>query len=188
MKMTSKPFLGWVLLFSLFLGAPELFSEEIYRWTDDRGTTHFTDDPSKVPEKFRGEAEGINLPKEGVEEDERIRGSDQKNRGSGERTDRVKDYLDETDKKIEAKKGIEKKISQLEEEMRLSEERVKWIEDYEKENYQYYMPYRDRKTGKLVPVASPYYAEKVRLEKRIESIKSEIKALREKVSNILKSF
>jgi len=179
--MTSKPILGWVLVLGLFLGAPKLFSEEIYRWTDDKGTTHFTDDSSKVPEKYRREAEGMNLNEERGKEDKRIG-------ESGERTDRVKDYLDETDKKIEAKKGIEKKISQLEEEMRLSEERLKWIEDYEKENYQYYMPYRDRKTGKLVPVASPYYDEKVRLEKRIESIKSEIKSLQEKVSNILRSL
>jgi chromosome segregation ATPase len=186
--MTSRFILGWLLLYGLFLGAADLFSEEIYRWTDDKGTTHFTDDPSKVPEKYRREAEGINLPQERVEEDGRIRGSDEKNRGSGERRDRVKDYLDETDKKIEAKKSIEKKISKLEEEMRLSEERLKWIEDYEKENYQYYMPYRDRKTGNVVPVASPYYAEKVRLEKRIESIKSEIKALQEEVSTILKSL
>ncbi len=179
--MTLKPILGWILFLGLFLGAPDLFSEEIYRWTDGKGTTHFTDDPSKIPEKYRREAEGINLTGERVKEDEKIR-------ESGERRDRVKDYLDETDKKIEAKKRIEKKISQLEEVMRLSEERLKWIEDYEKENYYYYMPYRDRKTGKLVPVASPYYEEKIRLEKRIESIKSEIRALQEKVSNILRSL
>jgi 3-phenylpropionate/cinnamic acid dioxygenase small subunit len=58
----------------------------------------------------------------------------------------------------------------------------------ERENYYYYMPYRNSITGKLAPVASPYYDEKVILEQRIASIKSEIKALQEKVSNILKSL
>ena len=55
--MSLKPFSIGILLLSLSLGIPFLSSEEIYRWTDEKGTTHFADDVSKVPEKYRSEAE-----------------------------------------------------------------------------------------------------------------------------------
>jgi hypothetical protein len=45
------------------------------------------------------------------------------------------------------KRRMEKRISELEEELRLSEERVKKIEEYEKENFQYYLPF----IGRTVP-------------------------------------
>jgi hypothetical protein len=183
-EMAVRFFLTASLLFSLFLTTRYLSSEEVYRWTDEKGTIHFTDDVSKIPEKFQGKAEGVDVTGEGGQEDREIKESVK----SGEESDRVKNYLEKMDQKIEAKRRIEKKISDLEDERRLLEERLKWIEDYEKENYLYYIPYRDRKTGRLVPVASPYYDEKVRLEKRIESIQSEIRALQEEVSNILKSL
>lgn len=187
--MALRLFLVAILFFGLFLITPYLSSEEVYRWTDEKGTIHFTDDFSKVPEKFRREAEekkviGEVAKEEAAKEDKIIKESGK----SGEGADRVKKYLEKTDQKIEAKRRIEKKISELGEEMRISEERLKWIENYERENYYYYMPYRNSKTGKLVPVASPYYDEKVRLTQRIESIKSEIKALQVEVSSILKSL
>jgi hypothetical protein len=182
--MALRLFLAAVLLFSLFLTTPYLSSEEVYRWTDEKGTTHFTDDASRIPEKYRREAEGTTVTGEVVKENQEIRELGK----SGEKVDRVRKYLEETDRKIEAKRRIEKKISELEDERKLAEERLKWIEDYEKENYLYYIPYRDRRTGRLVPMASPYYDEKVRLTQRIASIKSEIKTLQEKVSNILKSL
>ena len=37
---------------------------ELYRWIDEKGTVHFTDDPSKIPEKFRSNAESRWSPKE----------------------------------------------------------------------------------------------------------------------------
>jgi len=166
---------------------PYLSSEEIYRWTDEKGTIHFTDDVSKIPEKFRREAEGIDVTGERVQGDGEIRESG-KSGESGKRIDRARGYLETIDKKIEAKKRIERKISELEEETRLSEERLKWIEDYERENYLFYIPFKDAKTGKLVPMGSPYYDEKVRLKRRIESIKSELRPLQEKLSEINRSL
>jgi len=187
--MSIKPLLIGVLLLWFSSDISFLFSEEIYRWTDEKGTTHFTDDASTIPEKYRREAEEKKVigevAKEGAaKEDKVIKESGKSEEGA----DRVKKYLEKTDQKIEAKRKIEKAISDLEDEMKLSEERLKWIEDYEKENYYYYMPYRNRNTGRLAPVASPYYDEKVRLTKRIESIRSEIKALQIEVSSILKSL
>jgi predicted nucleic acid-binding Zn-ribbon protein len=185
--MALRLFLIAILFFGLFLITPYLSSEEVYRWTDEKGTIHFTDDVSKIPEKFRREAEGIDVADERDQGDGKIRESG-KSGESGKRKDRVKDYLETIDKKIEVKKRIEKKISELEEEMRLSEERLKWIEDYERENYLFYIPFKDTRTGKLVPMGSPYYEEKVRLKRRIESINSELKALQEKLSEINRSL
>lgn len=187
--MAVRLFFIAVLLFSLSITVPNLSSEEVYRWTDEKGTIHFTDDVSKIPEKFRREAEGTKVTGEVVKEEEAKENQEIRELGkSGEGADRVRKYLEKTDRKIEAKRRIEKKISELEGERKLAEERLKSIEDYERENYYYYMPYKDPKTGNLVPMASPYYGEKVRLENRIGSIEREIEALQEKVSNILKSL
>ena len=38
-----------------FVGATH---SEIYKWTDDKGTVHFTEDPATIPEKYRDEAKG----------------------------------------------------------------------------------------------------------------------------------
>jgi aspartyl protease family protein len=37
---------------------------EMYRWVDEKGTVHFTDDVSKIPEKYRPDAETRKGPKE----------------------------------------------------------------------------------------------------------------------------
>ena len=105
-----------------------------------------------------------------------------------DRSDRVNAYLKEIDKKIEAKKKLEVRISQLETESRSIEERLKWIEEYEKQDFQYYQPFRDPKTGKWVKVASPYYDEKRRLEHRRDSINKEVPPLQEELSKINRSL
>ena len=33
------------------------FSQEVYRWVDEKGIVHFTDDPTLVPEKYRGQVQ-----------------------------------------------------------------------------------------------------------------------------------
>jgi Domain of unknown function (DUF4124) len=183
-EVAFRLFLSAIFFFGFFLITPYLSSEEVYRWTDEKGTIHFTDDVSKVPEKFRREGEGVDVTGERVQGDGEIRESGE----SGKRIDRVRNYLETIDQKIEAKKRIEKKISELEDEMKLSEERLNWIEGYEKDNYLFYIPFKDKKTGKLVPVGSPYHEEKVRLRGRIESIKSELNLLQEKLSEINRSL
>lgn len=37
---------------------------EMYKWVDERGTLHFTDDPSNIPEKYRPDAETRKPPEE----------------------------------------------------------------------------------------------------------------------------
>lgn len=48
------------LLF-LFVGSPAY--GDVYKWVDEKGTLHFTDDLSKIPEKYRPEVETIKRPK-----------------------------------------------------------------------------------------------------------------------------
>jgi hypothetical protein len=166
-----------MILIAIFLPSPFLFSGEVYRWTDKRGTIHFTDDASKIPEEYSEKAERIEVPEEMLKETERTGNPEGK-------PDRVKDYLEDLDKRIEVKRRMEKRISELEEELSLSQERLKRIEAYEKEDFQYYLPFVDKRTGKLVPMASPYYDEKRRLERKIETIKAELGTLRERLLEI----
>ena len=44
-------FISWIILSSL------TFSQEIYQWIDGKGTVHFTDDLSLVPERYRSQVQ-----------------------------------------------------------------------------------------------------------------------------------
>jgi predicted aspartyl protease len=57
---TRHVFLFAVLL--VFIGS--LAYAEMYKWVDEKGTVHFTDDLSKIPEKFRSNTESRKTPKE----------------------------------------------------------------------------------------------------------------------------
>jgi hypothetical protein len=48
---------GGMLAFSPLLAPPA--SADIYRWEDERGVIHFTDDPSSIPAKYRGKSREI---------------------------------------------------------------------------------------------------------------------------------
>lgn len=61
--MTRNIFLALVFLAMLNLTASSTVFAGIYRWTDDRGTLHITDDPDKIPEKYRGQTDGRALGK-----------------------------------------------------------------------------------------------------------------------------
>ena len=37
---------------------------EMYKWVDEKGTVHFVDDPSKIPEKYKGDSETRKTPKD----------------------------------------------------------------------------------------------------------------------------
>ena len=162
-------------LLMMFLCVSFSYGEEIYRWTDEKGTIHFTDDVSKIPEQYKDQIKTLEVPQEDVKGTEKIGRSD-------ESAARVEKYLDDIDKKIERKRQLEKRVSELEEELKVSEARLKDIEEYEREDYIYYIPFRDPQTGRFVPVGSPYYDEKVKLERRIQSIRSELESLHEKLS------
>jgi hypothetical protein len=45
--MSFKPVSIWVVLLCCILDIPFSFSEEVYRWTDEKGTIHFTEEGLK---------------------------------------------------------------------------------------------------------------------------------------------
>lgn len=45
---------------------------QVYKWVDEKGVTHFTDDMTQVPEKYRPRTESIETPQE--KEDAKIEG------------------------------------------------------------------------------------------------------------------
>ena len=61
MDKTAKRFLS--VIFILFLSISPCYGE-MYRWVDEKGTLHFADDLSKVPEKYHSDAEMRKAPKE----------------------------------------------------------------------------------------------------------------------------
>ncbi len=57
MKTAILPFFVVIVLVSPSYG-------EMYKWVDEKGTVHFTDDVSTIPEKFRQDVEERGAPKE----------------------------------------------------------------------------------------------------------------------------
>ena len=54
-----------ILVFVVFLLFTPSFSHgEMYRWVDEKGTLHFTDDLTKIPEQYRSDAELRKTPRE----------------------------------------------------------------------------------------------------------------------------
>jgi hypothetical protein len=42
-----------VLLVGLIIGSSLAYAQTTYRWVDDKGVVHFTDDPTGIPEKYQ---------------------------------------------------------------------------------------------------------------------------------------
>jgi len=53
------------ILASIFCGS--LSFAQIYKWVDEKGSVHFTDDPLQVPEKYRLKTERIGIVEEKAE-------------------------------------------------------------------------------------------------------------------------
>lgn len=58
-----KTILFFAMIFWMTLTLTAI-SQEIYQWVDDKGTVHFVDDPTLVPEKYRDQVQKKKVPKE----------------------------------------------------------------------------------------------------------------------------
>lgn len=56
-----------ILIIMVFFFICEISFAEIFKWVDEKGIVHYTDDALQVPEKYRTKAKKMELP-EGVEE------------------------------------------------------------------------------------------------------------------------
>ena len=176
--MNRKPMV--LVCFVVFLLVTPSFSQQTYRWVDDKGTVHFTDDPSKVPDRYREQARSIKAPQPPPPRtDPPVKPE--------ESSARVKKYLEDYDRKVEEMRELEKRAAPLEEELIYSEARLKEIDELERQDFNYYSSFR-QSGGRFVAVGSPYYDEKVRLERRVQEIKPELESLHEKISRIRRSL
>ncbi len=56
--------IGLLILIGSILYSVNSFGQEIYKWADEKGTVHFSDDLGQVPEKYRDQIQKEKLPKE----------------------------------------------------------------------------------------------------------------------------
>ncbi len=185
-----KKRLYWVILLIILLPAGWIFGQEIYQWTDETGTVHFTDDPLKIPQKYTDHVEkkkpmpdqpaGVEKTKPGTENIPK----------PAAKEDPVTKYLDEIDQKIETKKSLQKRVSDLEDDLRLCEERLKQIEEEEQDYFSdyAYLPMIGSTTGRRIVLSSPYEEEKTMLIRKMDSIKREMNSLEEQISTINRSL
>jgi hypothetical protein len=54
--------LSLVILVGMVMSSVLVAGQEVYRWVDEKGTVHFADDMSQIPEKYRGEIQKRSLP------------------------------------------------------------------------------------------------------------------------------
>jgi len=72
--MTRKATEAWVLmaaLILLFVDCPAR-AKEFYKWVDEKGTVHFSEDESSVPEKYRKQLEKKSLEEEAIPSKEKV--------------------------------------------------------------------------------------------------------------------
>jgi len=76
MRIAQEIFMKWILVAILLTFVfSQLSSAEVYKWVDEKGVVHFTDDMTQVPEKYRPKAEEIGssgADKEGPKGEEQI--------------------------------------------------------------------------------------------------------------------
>lgn len=65
-----------IIIILLLILIPYISMGEVYKWVDDEGAVHFTDDPTKIPQKYLPKSEKISIREEKIEikhkTDERI--------------------------------------------------------------------------------------------------------------------
>ena len=57
-KLGLLIFIGWLI------SSPFAIGQEVYQWVDEKGTVHFADDLSLVPERYRNQVQKKKPPKE----------------------------------------------------------------------------------------------------------------------------
>ena len=57
----------WILLFIFILCASNVSFAEIFKWVDEKGGVHFTDDVMQIPPKYRPKTEKMEILETGVD-------------------------------------------------------------------------------------------------------------------------
>jgi len=161
-----------ILIILLWLFFPSFFSfaKEVYRWTDEKGDVHLTDDFSKIPPQYQNQVEKTEVDEEvsksGEKRSEKTSKPPVKSKA---KSDRTKEDLEAYEKKIKQKKAIEGKIENLEEELKSTEKELEKIKD---------SLVRDRKRQ----------SKEEKLQLKIRDIKKQIADLEKQLSKIKKGL
>ncbi len=86
--MRDNIFIIFIIAIAIFLGQVLIFplaSAEFFKWVDDKGTIHFTEDESTVPEKYRQQTEKRPLPEDPGPPKEKVNEDKQEKKGSTRR-------------------------------------------------------------------------------------------------------
>ena len=92
----KKTLFAFIVISFVFFAFQSL-SAQVYKWVDEKGVTHFTDDASEVPERNRPKSEKINMPQTRddttTEEESASKESTPKDATSNKREQAYKDSL-----------------------------------------------------------------------------------------------
>jgi hypothetical protein len=84
MMKVQKGIKVWVLmvvLILLFVDCPSR-AKEVYKWVDEKGTVHFSEDESSVPGKYRDQIEKKSLREEAKPSEEKVKAGKQDGKGA----------------------------------------------------------------------------------------------------------
>lgn len=71
-KTTGAPVLVAVLAMFVLVESPS-HAREVYRWVDEKGTIHFSEEESSVPEEYREKLEKKSLPDEAKQPEDKVK-------------------------------------------------------------------------------------------------------------------
>jgi len=85
--LIQKASMAFALMTALILTLVDSPSraKEVYKWVDEKGTVHFVDDESGVPEKYRDQVEKKSLPEESQTSKEKVKTGKQDGKGAKEK-------------------------------------------------------------------------------------------------------
>ncbi len=95
-----------IVIFSLLL-VFQIAHAEIFKWVDEKGTVHFTEDPATIPEKYMDKVKSRTTEEDLMSPEERARAKKQYE-------EEVKEKLKKEGKEYDAKE-FERKVKELEE-------------------------------------------------------------------------
>lgn len=108
--MTSIKMVMVVLMMTLFGLLPifQLTHAEIYKWVDEKGTVHFTEDPATIPEKYQEKVKSRTTEEDLMTPEERARARKQYEEEVRERLRREKKEYDAKELEIRVKEIVDK--------------------------------------------------------------------------------
>jgi len=83
-QKATRAFAVIATLIFLFVDCPSR-AKDVYKWVDEKGTVHFSEDESGVPEKYRDQVEKKSLPEESQTPKEKVKTRKQDGKGAKEK-------------------------------------------------------------------------------------------------------